>query len=89
MASRGFLSACAAAATVITTSLGCGRSDPQPPWNTQQMWKEVETDLRRFERLSSGFISSELLAWKVEARDHPGQVQIALVWGQVTTPEGL
>ena len=53
------------------------------------MWKEVESDLRRFEKVSSRLISSELLAWTVETRGHSGRVEIALLCAKTEPSKGL
>jgi hypothetical protein len=53
-------SATVAAASVVFVA-SCSRSDPQPPWDTNQMFRELTSELRRSGGLTSDFNQSELL----------------------------
>jgi hypothetical protein len=69
-------------AAVIVSLTACGPSDPSPPWDTDRMARDLTSDLRRFEGLATDFDRFELLAWRVDAREGDGVVQIALLWGR-------
>jgi hypothetical protein len=69
-------------AAVLALATSCGPSDPPPPWDTDQMVRELTAELRRFERLTADFDQVEVLAWRVDARDNNDRVEIALLWGR-------
>jgi hypothetical protein len=71
----------AASSAVLGTS--CTPSDPQPPWDINQMLAEVASELRDSEVVASEFSRPEVLAWRVDARDNRDRIEIALIWGRV------
>jgi hypothetical protein len=46
----------------------CGSADPDVPWETPEMIRELTTELRQFEGLPSEFSDAMVLAWRIDAR---------------------
>ena len=68
--------------TVAAASLvaACRATDGPIPWDTSQMIRELTDNLRQFERLN--FTGTEVLGWRIDARDNRFRVEIALLWGR-------
>jgi hypothetical protein len=69
-------------AAILVLVASCGSSDPPPPWDTHQMVRELTSELRQFEGLTSDFDQTEVLAWRLDARGNKDRVEIALLWGR-------
>jgi hypothetical protein len=71
--------------------MSCVR-DPQVPWDTAQMARELTAELQRFEGLSADLEEYEVLAWRVDATPPPSsrprpedpqrRIQVGLLWGR-------
>lgn len=61
---RGF----SVAVLLLLTLTSCAPADPHPPWDTDEMVRQLTSDLRRFEGLSADLRDSVILAWRVDAR---------------------
>ena len=69
----------------------CAPADPQPPWDADEMVRQLTSDLRRFEGLSAELSDCVILAWRVDARPGvPTLPRIPLPDGSgfVSTKEG-
>ena len=68
--------------------VSCAQMDPLPAWNTNQMMRELTAELRQFEGVTTEFVESEVLAWRIQGRGDRERVEIALVWGRDASASG-
>ena len=88
MALRSFSIRRPVVAAVTAFMTACGLSDPAPPWDTNQMVRDLTSELRRFEGLATDFDQVEVLAWRIDARGQEHRVvEIALLWGRTGPPD--
>ena len=66
MVFSSFLIRAAVITTIMVLVSSCGPSDARPPWDTDQMLRELTSELRQFEGLTTDFDQSEVLAWRVD-----------------------
>lgn len=81
----------AATGLVLCLVVACGRTDPPVPWDMAQMVRELTSDFRRYERLTSDFDQTEVLAWRTctaGAEFFLGRGDTALLWGRTRTSVG-
>lgn len=70
-----------AIAAIALILVSCSASEAPPPWDTDQMVRQLTAELRQFEREASDFEELEVLAWRIDARGKE-RVEIALLWGR-------
>ncbi len=80
--------------TWIILTMSCVR-DPQVPWDTEQMARELTAELRRFQGLSADLEEHHVVAWRVDTLrapppssrpspddPRPERTQVGLLWGR-------
>lgn len=67
--------------------------DPEVPWDTKQLERDITPELRRVERLPGDFDRFEVLAWRRIEKASPivplqrARLDIALLWGRTHAPQ--
>jgi hypothetical protein len=72
-------------ALVALPAVGC--TADRPPWRSDEILREVETELRRFDGVTGQFVEAEILMWQIEERivEAPARrfvVQEVLLWAR-------
>jgi len=68
----------------------CVPSDPHPPWDTDEMVRQLASDLRRFEGLSAELSDCEILAWRIDTAPRPASMPpIPVPGGSGFVPPGV
>ena len=55
--------------SLVLLVASCGATDPHVPWDKADIVREVTSDLRRFEHLTSDFTEVEVLAWRTQVAE--------------------
>ncbi len=67
---------------VLALAVAACRED-RPPWRPDEVLREVETELRRFDGVTGDFVEVHLLMWQIEEGPTRGRlVEEALLWAR-------
>ena len=75
------------AQVTILLLFGMGCASQRPPWTAQEILREVEPELQRFDGVNQPIVEAHILMWQIEEDpDRKFVVEEALLWTRSDSP---